>query len=69
MTPRAAGVEDDHKPFQERGVPIVHLIPVPFPAVWHAREDDLAHISLPAVRDISLILKIMAVEYFGLLPR
>lgn len=26
---------DDHLPFLHRGVPVVHMIPVPFPVVWH----------------------------------
>jgi glutaminyl-peptide cyclotransferase len=28
-------VGDDHVPFLHRGVPILHLIAEPFPAVWH----------------------------------
>jgi hypothetical protein len=28
-------IEDDHLPFVERGVPVVHLIAAPFPSVWH----------------------------------
>lgn len=33
---RQVGIDDDHRPFKERGVPILHLIPVPFPSVWHS---------------------------------
>ncbi|KAF8919096.1 hypothetical protein BGZ58_004700, partial [Dissophora ornata] len=29
------GVDDDHRPFLEKGVPILHIIPTPFPYVWH----------------------------------
>ena len=28
-------ISDDHLPFLDRGVPILHLIPSPFPSVWH----------------------------------
>ncbi|GAA5866050.1 hypothetical protein JCM8547_002928, partial [Rhodosporidiobolus lusitaniae] len=28
-------IEDDHIPFLNAGVPVVHLISVPFPKVWH----------------------------------
>ena len=35
-------VEDDHVPFQARGVDILHMIPNPFPSVWHTMEDDVA---------------------------
>ena len=29
------GIGDDHVPFLARGVSVVHLIPDPFPMVWH----------------------------------
>jgi glutaminyl-peptide cyclotransferase len=29
------GIEDDHLPFLERGVNILHIIASPFPNVWH----------------------------------
>ncbi|RUP52359.1 hypothetical protein BC936DRAFT_145885, partial [Jimgerdemannia flammicorona] len=29
------GIDDDHVPFLIRGVPILHIIPVPFPKMWH----------------------------------
>ena len=35
MPSRYAGIEDDHIPFLQRGVPILHLISWPFPHVWH----------------------------------
>lgn len=31
----SGGIEDDHVPFVKNGVPVVHLISVPFPRVWH----------------------------------
>lgn len=30
------GIEDDHLPFMEGGVPVLHIIPSPFPSVWHS---------------------------------
>lgn len=42
FVPRSGGasgyggmIEDDHIPFLHAGVPVVHLISVPFPKVWH----------------------------------
>lgn len=32
------GVDDDHRPFLQKGVPILHMIPTPFPHVWHTLE-------------------------------
>ena len=35
MNGYGGGIEDDHIPFLKLGVPIVHMITVPFPRVWH----------------------------------
>lgn len=32
---RFGHIEDDHIPFLQRGVSILHIIPTPFPKVWH----------------------------------
>jgi len=34
-------VEDDHTPFAKLNVPIMHLIPLPFPTFWHTEEDNV----------------------------
>lgn len=34
-------IEDDHLPFLHAGVPVVHLIPIPFPRVWHTLKASL----------------------------
>ena len=31
----SARISDDHVPFLQQGVPVVHVIPWPFPRVWH----------------------------------
>jgi len=36
-------IEDDHIPFLKKGVPVVHLISVPFPKVWHTIKVSLSH--------------------------
>lgn len=35
MTYRGEWMQDDHVPFLQRGVKILHIIPYPFPKVWH----------------------------------
>lgn len=42
--PSRGGVDDDHRPWMQRGVPILHLIPLPFPPAWHTSGDNLASI-------------------------
>lgn len=57
------GVQDDHLPFMRRGVPILHVIPTPFPRVWHTLDDDGAHLDPPTVRDWARIVTAFALEW------
>ncbi|KAJ3332959.1 hypothetical protein HDU76_012456 [Blyttiomyces sp. JEL0837] len=67
MSPMANyGIEDDHKPFLERGVPIVHVIAAPFPPVWHRKSDDATAISPSVVQDLARIFRVLVAEYLGL---
>ncbi|XP_074075368.1 glutaminyl-peptide cyclotransferase-like protein [Macrotis lagotis] len=59
-------VDDDHIPFLRRGVPILHLIPTPFPAVWHTPADTEANLHPPTVHNLSRIFAIFLAEYLGL---
>ncbi|XP_055992229.1 glutaminyl-peptide cyclotransferase-like protein [Sorex fumeus] len=59
-------VEDDHIPFLRRGVPVLHLISTPFPAVWHTPEDSEANLHPPTVHNLSRILAVFLAEYLGL---
>lgn len=59
-------IEDDHIPFANKGVPILHLIPVPFPHVWHTLEDDGDHLDIPTMYDLSLIMTCFVAEYMNL---
>lgn len=62
------GIEDDHLPFLANGVPICHLIPSPFPAVWHTMRDDASSIDYPTVHAWTMIMRIFVAEYLGLKP-
>lgn len=59
-------VEDDHIPFLRRGVPVLHLIAMPFPAVWHTPADTEANLHPPTVHNLSRILAVFLAEYLGL---
>eukprot|EP00668_Euglena_longa_P015937 GGOE01020117.1.p1 GENE.GGOE01020117.1~~GGOE01020117.1.p1 ORF type:complete len:419 (-),score=36.36 GGOE01020117.1:174-1430(-) len=61
---RAALIEDDHLPFLRRGVPVVHLIPIPFPHVWHTARDNLDALSFSTIYDLTLVLTEFARQYF-----
>ncbi|CAJ2505066.1 Uu.00g124600.m01.CDS01 [Anthostomella pinea] len=60
-------VEDDHVPFMHRGVPILHLIPTPFPKVWHTMQDDGPHLDLPTVRDWARVVTAFALEWLDMM--
>ncbi|KAI8626473.1 peptidase family M28 [Xylariaceae sp. FL1651] len=60
-------VEDDHIPFMDRGVPILHVIATPFPSVWHTMDDDGAHLDLPTVRDWARIVTAFALEWLDMM--
>ncbi|GJN88459.1 hypothetical protein Rhopal_001425-T1 [Rhodotorula paludigena] len=74
FVPRSGGqsyggqIEDDHLPFLREGVPIVHLISVPFPQVWHTIADDASALDLPTIKAWSLIVRLTVAEYLGLDP-
>ncbi|KAJ3265625.1 hypothetical protein HDU77_004398 [Chytriomyces hyalinus] len=60
------GIDDDHRPFQERGVPIVHVIAVPFPKTWHTMKDDGDHVDPEVGLDLTRIFAVLVAEYLGI---
>lgn len=62
----AGQLGDDHLPFLEKGVPILHLIPLPFPEVWHTITDDGDHLDRDAIHDWALIMTVFTAEYMEL---
>ncbi|KAH6651144.1 peptidase family M28-domain-containing protein [Chaetomium tenue] len=56
-------VEDDHVPFMKRGVDILHVIPTPFPPVWHTMDDNAAHLDVPTIRDWAKIMTAFVAEW------
>ena len=61
-------ISDDHLPWMERGVPILHLIASPFPSVWHTERDNLSALDADTVEDLALILRASLAELYGLKP-
>ncbi|PVI04823.1 hypothetical protein DM02DRAFT_611178 [Periconia macrospinosa] len=64
---KRAGISDDHLPFIHRGVETLHLIPKPFPNVWHTMEDDGAHLDLATVRDWARVMVGFVGEWLDLM--
>jgi len=59
-------VLDDHVPFLQRGVDVLHIIPTPFPPVWHTMDDDGAHLHVPTARDWARIVTAFTAEWLEL---
>ncbi|KAF2476771.1 uncharacterized protein BDR25DRAFT_278096 [Lindgomyces ingoldianus] len=59
-------VQDDHVPFMARGVEILHIIPTPFPRVWHELDDDGEHLDMDAVEDWTRLVTAFAGEWMEL---
>lgn len=49
-------IEDDHVPFYKLGVPVVHLIPIPFPTVWHRANDTVEALDPSTCHDLALTI-------------
>lgn len=58
-----AHIEDDHIPFMIRKVPILHIIPTPFPDVWHTPDDNRQAIDMHTVENLNKIFRVFIAEY------
>lgn len=61
---RYVNIEDDHSPFMAMGVPIIHMIPYPFPKVWHTMADDESALDNNVIEDLTRILYTYLEDYF-----
>lgn len=64
-------VSDDHLPFLERGVDILHVVAFSastgrFPEVWHKIEDDGEHLDMDTVEDWGILVAGFAAEWMEL---
>ncbi|KAF2754963.1 glutaminyl cyclase [Pseudovirgaria hyperparasitica] len=59
-------VQDDHVPFMARGVEILHIIPTPFPRVWHEMTDDGEHLDMDTVEDWAKLVTAFVSEWMDL---
>lgn len=47
-------------------VPILHLIPSPFPSFWHKSGDNRDNIDMAATENINKILRAFVASYLGM---
>jgi glutaminyl-peptide cyclotransferase len=60
------GIEDDHIPFLQRGVDIVHLIASPFPRVWHTPQDNKDALDFPTIDNLNKVFRLFVARYLHL---
>ncbi|KAK9882961.1 hypothetical protein WA026_001178 [Henosepilachna vigintioctopunctata] len=60
---RSAFIEDDHIPFYRKDVPILHIIPVPFPNAWHTVYDNADNLDASTIHDLSLTIQLFVAQY------
>ncbi|KAJ4357286.1 uncharacterized protein N0V89_001861 [Didymosphaeria variabile] len=59
-------IADDHLPFLARGVEVLHIIPSPFPHVWHDITDDGEHLDVETVEDWARLVTAFTAEWMDL---
>ncbi|KAJ1983459.1 hypothetical protein H4R34_001256 [Dimargaris verticillata] len=59
---------DDHVPFVERDVPVLHLIPWPFPDVWHTVRDDASCLDMATIHNFSVLMRVFVASYLKAHP-
>ncbi|ODA79478.1 hypothetical protein RJ55_05071 [Drechmeria coniospora] len=59
-------ISDDHVPFIKRGVNVLHIIPSPFPDVWHKMEDNGENLDGPTTKDWAKIVTAFTAEWLDL---
>ncbi|XP_052008990.1 glutaminyl-peptide cyclotransferase [Xyrauchen texanus] len=56
---------DDHIPFLNQGVQILHLISTPFPAVWHTFDDNEENLDRTSISNLNKIMQVFVLEYLN----
>jgi glutaminyl-peptide cyclotransferase len=59
-------IGDDHMPFLQRGVQVLHMIPSPFPRTWHTMDDNGEHLDPDTTEDWALLTTAFISEWMDL---
>ncbi|KAI8876447.1 glutaminyl-peptide cyclotransferase [Backusella circina FSU 941] len=66
FTFRGEIMQDDHLPFLARGINVLHMIPYPFPLVWHNKLDNADCLDVAVIENWALIFRAFSAEYLEL---
>nr|XP_039252540.1 glutaminyl-peptide cyclotransferase-like [Styela clava] len=61
-------VQDDHVPFLNKNVPVLHIIPSPFPKQWHRIGDNGENLHNDTIARLTKIFGVFVAEYLHLEP-
>lgn len=50
------------------GVHVLHLIPSPFPTVWHTFDDNEQNLDRATIQNLNKILQVFVLEYLNVRP-
>lgn len=59
-------ISDDHVPFMKLDVDILHIIPYPFPKVWHKLSDNQNALHQPTINNLMRIFQLFISSYLHL---
>ncbi|OLY85526.1 Glutaminyl-peptide cyclotransferase-like protein [Smittium mucronatum] len=59
-------IDDDHRPFAERNVPILHIISTPFPKVWHTLDDNAENLDQYTVNHFTLLIRAFVLAFLDI---
>lgn len=48
------------------GVRVLHLIPSPFPSVWHTFDDNEENLDRATIQNLNKILQVFVLEYLNM---
>ncbi|CAB0001150.1 unnamed protein product [Nesidiocoris tenuis] len=56
-------IDDDHKPFLRKKVPILHVFPIHFPQVWHTAADNYDCLDFKSIETMNKIFQVFVYAY------
>ncbi|KAM7289064.1 glutaminyl-peptide cyclotransferase-like [Ixodes scapularis] len=65
-SPALGNIQDDHIPFLQKNVPILHLITFPFPPEWHTVKDNGDILDHAVITNLNKIFAAFIAEYLKL---
>ncbi|PVU91947.1 hypothetical protein BB559_003911 [Furculomyces boomerangus] len=59
-------IDDDHRPFAKKNIPVLHLISSPFPKVWHTLGDNAENLDQESINSFNVLMSTFVAAYLDL---